>query len=530
MSTRGRIAGIFSSEDGQRTESLNRARECARLTKPWILPMQGRTEGSRLWVNNQSLGSRGVSVVAGKLLMALFPPDQPWFTVDLHPEFQYDPTIPDGFKQVVANRLWLQQLQMAATLESADLVSQSRIGVGFRVGQHHSIAQMLVTGDTLEELTDDYKIEVHRLDRYVTSRDDSGMVLYHVVKKRIDPMTLSEDDWSKAQLDPELKQKPASQRMLDLYTWHEYQPQSKTWVIRQEINGYEFRESEEPVSRVISTPFELITGEKYGHGLVEQNAGDLSTLDTICAKQREAIGAMARMVPMLDTASSVDEDDLLRPSGEVIRGRVSAGEVQDVAFLQTKKNADIASVTAYIQLLARDLGKAFLLESAVQPQKERVTARQIDTITEEVQGALGGLFIPVSENKTLPILRRLRWQMQRDKLIPPMKPEAEKMVRYRVLTGLPALARQAALGRVMSLAQVIAALGPQAMARINEGVLIRLLERAHNFYEPGLIKSDEQVAKERQDAIRAQTQLAVGEQAAKTGGALIENAAAGTGN
>lgn len=68
------------------------------------------------------------------------------------------------------------------------------------------------------------------------------------------------------------------------------------------------------------------------------------------------------------------------------------------------------------------------------------------------------------------------------------------------------------------------------MARINEGVLIRLLERAHNFYEPGLIKSDEQVAKERQDAIRAQTQLAVGEQAAKTGGALIENAAAGTGN
>lgn len=525
MSTRGRIASLFSSEDGTRTDDLNRARDCARLTKPWILPQLGRTEGDKLYVNNQSLGSRGVSIVAGKLLLALFPPDQPWFTIDLEPEFQFNPDIPDDFKNAVQYRLWLQQLQIAATLESASLVSAARPGVGFRVGQHHSIQQMIVTGDTLEEITDDYKVEVHRRDRYVTCRDDSGCVIYHIIKKRVDPLTLTDEDWSKANLDPDLRQKPAAQRMLDLLTLHEWQPRSDSWVVRQEVNGYEIRESEEPVSRLISTPFELVTGENYGHGLVEQNFGDLATLDSLRSKQREAIGNMARMVPVLDTASAMDEDDLLRPSGQPIRGRVMAGQVQDAAFLQTNKNADIASVSQYIELLARDLAKAFMMESAVQPQKDRVTARQIDTITEEVQGALGGLFIPISEWKTLPILRRVRWMMQRDKLIPPMKQEAERMIRYRVLTGLPALARQATIGRVISFAQVVASLGPQAMARINEGVLIRMVERANNFYEPGLVKSDEQMEKERQDAIRMQGQMVAQEQLAKTAGSVVETAA-----
>jgi hypothetical protein len=508
-----------------RTDELNRARECARLTMPWILPEENRTVGTRLFTNNQSLGSRGVSVVAGKLLMALFPPDQPWFGIDLSPEFQYNSDIPADFKQAVADRLWLQQLQIAATIESSDLLTVSRPGVGFRIGQHHSIMQMLVTGDTLEELTDDYKIEVHRRDRYVTKRDDAGCVLYHIVKKRIDPVELSQEDWVAAKLDPEIRRRPVSQRMLDLYTYHEWQHSAGGWVIKQEVNGYEIRVSEEAVSRLISTPFQLVTGENYGHGLVEQNGGDLASLDFLTAKLREAVGNMARMVPVLDSASAMDEEDLVRPSGEVIRGRVNGGAVQDAAFLQSNKHADVAAVSQYIQLLSRDLAKAFLLESAVQPQKERVTARQIDTITEEVQGALGGLFIPISEHKTLPILRRVRWQMKRDGLIPAMKKEAERMVRYRVLTGLPALARQATIGRVVNFAQTVAALGPQAMARIDEGVLIRMLERANNFYEPGLVKTNEQVAAEQQQAIRAQAQIAANEQIAKTAGNVVETAA-----
>lgn len=530
MTTRGRLASLFSSEDGDRTDTLELARQCARLTVPWHLPDDGRTEGERLFRQNQSLGKKGVSNLQGKLLLALFPPDQPFFEITLDPEFQYDPSIPDDFKQAIAQRLWLQQLQIAATLESAQIVSAGKRGTGFRVAQHHSIGQMITTGDTLEEITDDYTFKVHRRDRYITRRDDTGCALYHVTKETIDPLSLTENDWVKAQIDvADLKAKPARSRMMALLTRHEWNYWSKTWVIEQEMNGFIIRTSEEPESRVFSTPFELITGENYGHGFVEGLLGDLQTLDTMKAKLREAVGNMSRMVPMIDTASSVQEEDLLRPSGQPVRARVNAGVVQDIAFLQSQKHADIAAVAQYVAALELNLSKAFLLESAIQPQKERVTAAQVGRIAEEVDGATGGLYIPISEAKHLPMLRRVRWMMRRDGLIPAMPERAEKMVRFRVLTGLSALAQQAKMGRLLSFAQTVAALGPEAMARIDTGVLAQVLQRASSFYEPGLIKSDEKMDQERQQAIQAQAQVAANEQITKTAGKVVETAVADAG-
>lgn len=530
MTTRGRIASLYSSEDSDRTDTLEIARECARLTVPWILPEEGRTEGERLHRNNQSLGGKGVGNLQGKLLLALFPPDHPFFEITLDPEFQYDPSIPDGYKQEIAQRLWLQQLQMTATIESAQIVSGGRRGVGHRVAQHHSIGQMIVTGDTLDEINDDYTVKVHRRDRYVTRRDDTGCVLYHITKESIDPLSLSDEDLSTAQVDmKDLRQKPARQRMMSIHTRHEWQPRAQTWVIEQELNGYVIRTSEEPEPRVFSTPFELITGENYGHGFVEKNLGDLKTLDAMKAKLREAIGNMARMVPVIDTASSVQEEDLLHTSGQPIRARVQNGEVQDIAMYQSKKNADISAVVQYVASLEMSLAKAFLLESAIQPQKERVTATQISRIAEEVDGATGGLYIPISENKHLAQLRRYRWQMQRDKLIPTLTKGAEKAVRFRVLTGLSALAQQAKMSRVLGFVQTVAMLGPEAMARIDTGVLAKILERASNVYEPGLSKSDERMEQDRQAAIRAQAQMAANEQITKTAGKVVETAVAGAG-
>lgn len=528
--SKSRVRGIFLTEDGQRTDTLDRARACARLTKPWVLPEEGRTEGEKLYHNNQSIGSRGVSVVQGKLLLSLFPPDQPWFQAELDPDFKFDPDISHELKNAIQYRLWLMQLQMSATLESAHIKSTGKRGVGFRVAKHSSIGQLIVTGDTLEELTDDYQLKVHRRDRYVTKRDDTGTALFHCTKERIDGLSLSDEDLSRAKLSRrELASRSLFERMTDVYTLHEWQPLSNTWVLSQEVNGHIIREYEEPEPRVFSTPFELVGGENFGHGLVEQNFGDLATLDEMEAKLREAIANMARMVPVIDTASSVQEEDLLRPSGQPIRARVVNGAVQDIAFLQSQKNSDIAAVSQYIQMKARDLARAFMLESAIQPQKERVTAFQIQRVAEEVEGALGGLFIPISEHQQLPLIKRLYWQMKRDKLIPAMRESGERAVRFKMLTGLSALARQATVGRVVSFANVVAQLGPQAMARIDEGVLIRMLERANNFYEPGLVKSDERMEQERRRAIQSQAQVALNEQLAGAAGSALEAAVAGEG-
>ena len=52
---------------------LDRARLCAALTIPAILPREGHTKHSILPTPYQSLGARGVRTLASKLLLSMFP-------------------------------------------------------------------------------------------------------------------------------------------------------------------------------------------------------------------------------------------------------------------------------------------------------------------------------------------------------------------------------------------------------------------------------------------------------------------------
>ena len=56
---------------------------------------------------------------------------------------------------------------------------------------------------------------------------------------------------------------------------------------------------------------------------------------------------------------------------------------------------------------------------------------------------------------------------------------------------------------MLQVIQTMAQMGPEAMAKVNQDVLIDLLLRQAGVYEPGLIKSPEQVAEEQQAAMQA---------------------------
>src|SRR5574343_426501 len=86
----GLIASQYATDDGQRTELLDRARLCAALSKPWLLPPVGHLASSKLPEAYQSLGSRGLATMEGKMLLALFPPDQPWFTLEPAPKIRFE--------------------------------------------------------------------------------------------------------------------------------------------------------------------------------------------------------------------------------------------------------------------------------------------------------------------------------------------------------------------------------------------------------------------------------------------------------
>ncbi len=487
----------FDQDFADASEVLDRARLCAKLSKPWLLPPLGHTKNDRLADNYQSVGSDGLTIFVGKMLSVIFPPF-PWFRYELAPELLHNPEIPDEFKQQADRVLLLNQMTLMSLIENTKQSKKQRRKATFRTTAFQALSQTVGTGDVLMSMGDDYRCKVYRRDQWTCLRDSTGDVLKYMVKERIDPLSLSEEKRAKAELSQSVwETKTPKDRMEDLYTRVQWQQDTQTWVIEQELNGRIISESEEEVSPYWSTPFELVPGENYGRGLIEQNLGDLSGLDQQEEKLLDIIAAASKMLFAKDESSNVRDEDLQKPSGSTIRADVKGGKVQDVGILSFAMPTEFNILTSAIVRKTQQLGKAMLMEQASQPQKDRVTALQIQRIAQELDAATGGAAATVMDNMQMPLLARAEFQAERDNLLQPIPDGAANIV---ASTGMAALEQGAVMREALELAQIASQLGPQAMAKIDGGVLIDVIARHKAFYEPGLIKSNQQLAEEQQAA------------------------------
>lgn len=528
---RDRLATRFTADDASRLAILERVRLCASLTKPWVQPPLNQQPNTKLPEVYQSVGSSGVTNLEGKMLLSLFPPGLPWFQLILNPKIRYNPQVDPNLIDQMEQALFLRELVIQSVLESANIESvgaRRERRAGFRSRKRMALSQLLITGDVLEYLDDDYRLHVYRRDQYTTKRDNSGEVIYHVIKESVDPMTLTEVQREKAQIrTDDIKDMPVAERMVDLYTSPEWNPVTKKWVICQEIKGFEITESEESVSPYFSTPFELAPGENYGRGFVEIKLGDLRSYDELKKRLLDFAGMCSKMLIVKDLGSEIKDDDFALDTGKVFHGRVTGGVLQDATFFKVDKYPDFKVVYDTAEGLRKDLGKAFLIEYEVTPQKERTTATQVQRVAAELDASLGGMYAPISDDQQLPLLRRVIHQLHRDKLLRPLPNDA---VEVTVLTGMAALARQQQASNITDFVQTLASLSqafPGVMDRIDDGVLLSVLARYRNINEPGMILSDanyqkKQAAAAKQQALAAAQQRA-GEVAAETAGAVAQH-------
>jgi hypothetical protein len=514
------IAGRWETDNAARQGSLMRARQCAALTKPWVLPPDGQTGEEKLPESYQSLGAHGTTNLEGKMLVALFPPDMPWFALDIAADIKHDlKTDPESLQQA-ETVLFYRSLVIAAALESANLDGDGkgyRNRMGFRTRKRMSLGQLLVTGDTLEYLTNDYRLKTFRRDQYVTFRDSCGDVCYHIVKENIDPLTLTDDQLVTADLKPEeLKKKRASERMMDLHTMVEFQPRTKKWTITQELNGHEIASSEEPHTPFFSTCGELSSGEHYGRGFIEQHLGSFRSFDRLGERLLDFAAMASRMHPVLDYACQMRDTEFNKPTGSVLRAKVVGGQVQDVALLKVEKLADFKVVYDTYLNFRGELGKAMLMEDESAPTGEAGRSPKAwQTIVNQLDGALGGLYAPIADDQQLPLLRRTIYQLERDKLLQPLPND---MVSAKVLTGIHALVRQRKAAALVNYAQTVAALGDSVVQKLNPFVIADVLARYQGIDEPGVVKTTEQVMQEQQQAMAKATQAAAAEKAVDLAG------------
>jgi len=71
--------GLYHSLENQRWSFLDRGRTSSELTLPYVLPPDGHSFATKYYTPYQGIGARGVLNLASKLLLALLPPNAPFF-------------------------------------------------------------------------------------------------------------------------------------------------------------------------------------------------------------------------------------------------------------------------------------------------------------------------------------------------------------------------------------------------------------------------------------------------------------------
>lgn len=522
----GRAAGRYIALQPERDVALQRARECARLTIPALLPSTGNGQNAvgpnqNLYQQFQSLGARGVNNLASKLALAMFPPGTAFYRHILDDATLAELAGDDSLRGEIERALSRYEGIILARIDTS----------GDRSLFPEMLRHILAAGNVCLFRDPTLKrLRLFRLSSFVCRRDPAGNLIELVAVEMISVGALPADV-REAVMGLEGKQNLTANDLVTLYHY----------VTLQEDGRYAYQQEVEQVivegSQATYVPDELpwlvvpltlIPGEHYGRGYVEEYYGDLLSLEELMKAIVEGAAISSKVVFLVDPSSAVKSDALGRvKNGGFVRGRAS-----DVTALQVAKQADLQVAQATVADITQRLSLAFLLNTSVQRSAERVTAEEIRYVAQELEDGLGGIYSTLAQTLQLPYARLVEAELRREGKLPRLPADN---VRLTLTTGLSALGRGQDLTKLRTfLGSALEAIGPQELSRriVVEDLLNRIAASV-GLNPSGLVRSEQELADEEQRAAMNQTlqQAAIraAPQAAQQLGAAIQAANANDG-
>ena len=478
---------LYTKCEGDRTTYLDRARTCSKLSVPYIMPDDGFGATSRLETPFQGIGARGVNNLASKLLLALLPPNAPFFRLNIDEYVLAQEGAPE--EAISEIETTLQRIEESVMDEVS---AQS-----YRVGVHEALKHLIVTGNALLYMPDEGGLRVFHLDRYVIKRDPMGNIIYIATKETINYTALPDE--MKEALGGYTKDITAK---CDLYTAivrHDNQ-----FHVYQDIKGIQMPTAgtyDLDKCPYIPLRFSKIDGEDYGRGYVEEYLGDLQSLESLTQAIVEGSAAAAKVLFLVNPNGTTRPKTL----AESPNGAITQGNAQDISVLQLNKFNDFRVAQETINTIKDRLGHAFLLSSGSVRNAERVTAEEIRMLSMELESALGGLYSLLSNELQLPMINRLLSVLNKNKRIPKVPKDVVNPV---IITGVEALGRGNDLQKLdMFLAGAAQVVGAEAVAQyVNVGEYFNRRATSLGIKTAGLVKTSEELQAEQQQAMQAQQQ------------------------
>ena len=486
---------------------LSRAKRCSALTIPSLIPNSTGTNyrhngGESFDVPWQSMGSRCVNNLASKLMLTLLPPNVPFFRLVVQRSGMYkdmaeqDPELSSEIERGLSK---IERLVVEQSAASSD-----------RVVIHEALKHLIVGGNALLYIPGkDEPARCYHLPDYVVRRAPNGDVLEIIIREAVTFASLPDGVKSvilesvstegaeklpgSARHDAAVGlSRDSTTRIIDIYTGIRRDEAANRWLVRQECHDVLIPGSDGsyPIDACPWIPMRFIRvdGEDYGRSYVEEYYGDISSLDALYQALVEGAAACAKLLFMISPNSIIKADDI----AEAPNLGFVTGSREDVTVLQAEKYGDFRVTKEMIAELERRLAHAFILNSAVQRDGERVTAEEIRRMVEDLEAALGGVYSLMAVEFQLPYVQvRLR-QLEEAGVLPELP---KGLVKPAIVTGVEALGRGNDKTKLLELGESVQRiLGPEALAKlINPTEFLRRLISASGVDEDNLLVSQEEL-------------------------------------
>lgn len=484
-----------------RQQVIDMGRQMAELTIPAVFPPDGYSTGDDLPGNNQSLTAMAVNTLSSNIMFMAFPPGQPIVRLDVE-ETKMAAEIAEEPEVYSKTLLGLSRLELShrKRLQATPIATT----------YNNYVKLLLVCGNALWKHLKLNEPMYRRPDCYVVQRSQSGLPLLTILEDHVRLQAMSKTHRDQiARLAPKdfFKNKKEWEKEVTIYSVCKLKvgetdkDEDKSWLYWEEWEGHILE------GTAVETDFDVppmhpgwlipVPGQNWARGYCEDYRGDLFVVEQHASAINDGASAAALALMFVKPGQTS-----LKAVREARNLSVLPGSAADVTMFRTEKTADFNFVVSNLEVAARRLSAAFMMQTSVQRQGERVTREEIVRIGTELDKALGGLNTQIAQYNQRPIIiRAIRLHESEDKSLPPIP---DDIVSIQVITGTDALGASLEADTLQQYAEEGARAFPKTFEQVhNSGDYFRRMAAARGIKPDGLVKSPEQM---QEDQAQAQQQ------------------------
>ena len=478
-----RLKGEFQGSDYAREETLTRCERYAGWTLPTIFPDDPLMEYDEMQNDYQSVGAQAVTNLANKIMMALFQPSRPFFRMQITPQQRAD----------LAGELTSAQIDVA--LSEAERAAMRELDkINARVVMTQIIQHLIITGNAMLFMPKVGKMQMYSLRDYTCKRDLSGNAIKIVMRETKSVSGLPDELRARA-----MEQGYEDEADVTIYTGV-VKTGEDSFVSWQELEDICYCSTQMGIYKQDELPWlpltwNLCRNKDYGTGLVENYAGDFWTLSTLAESILDYTTIITDVKNLVNPAGMTDVREITEArSGAYVHGR------EEDIYVHTPQVTNATQfLTEQFSSVERRIGAAFLLNTAVTRDAERVTAEEIRMQAQELESSLGGVYSNLATELQLPLATRLLAKIN----------PVFKSIEPVIVTGLESLSRNSELDRMRYFFQDLIGLSEvpdQVAIRLDYGNLISTLGAGHGVDFKKFLKDEDTVKKEQKAAQEANAQ------------------------